>query len=423
MMNDLIRFFIGLDDTDHLEIGCTTEKMNNFLSYLNNNISIQIVERRLVRLWPFASRRTRGNAALSAIIDVKPKDESDFHNLCDIWFKDLLFEISSHPKSELSASPVLITSREPLPEKLYWQTVMEYVDINARLQDIRDYDCNIYSGDDCWGLIGASAAISWTPDNSSSWELIAWRKSSMIGKRRILDIQTVVDLDRIFPDTFLNRDPTKNRDLIAPRTPCPVLYGIRALSSTTLDSAHNWIQSTGDAEICSDYAIHRTNQLSDDHVTPTHGTITSESFTSKGAHSSISVYTQDKSCTLVAFSEGGQVNKLLRSLKPGDMVSWTGLFSPEDSCIHLEKLSLFNPVPRISHRPLCCSVSMKSAGNNQELRCNKCGNKSSKYWIGKLFQFSNFEMIDKWVEPSPSNRRHLAKPLDIQTPILNNLIS
>ena len=104
MMNDLIRFFIGLDDTDHLEIGCTTEKMNNFLSYLNNNISIQIVERRLVRLWPFASRRTRGNAALSAIIDVKPKDESDFHNLCDIWFKDLLFEISSHPKSELSAS-------------------------------------------------------------------------------------------------------------------------------------------------------------------------------------------------------------------------------------------------------------------------------------------------------------------------------
>ena len=57
-MSENFKIYIGLDDTDHVEIGCTTEKFNQFLSYLKKNIEFEIVSRRLVRLWPFASRRT-----------------------------------------------------------------------------------------------------------------------------------------------------------------------------------------------------------------------------------------------------------------------------------------------------------------------------------------------------------------------------
>ena len=39
---DNIRFFVGIDDTDHLEEGCTTDKMNNFINHIINNISITI---------------------------------------------------------------------------------------------------------------------------------------------------------------------------------------------------------------------------------------------------------------------------------------------------------------------------------------------------------------------------------------------
>ena len=65
---------------------------------------------------------------------------------------------------------------------------------------------------------------------------------------------------------------------------------------------------------------------------------------------------------------------------------------------------------------------MKSAGNNQHLRCTKCNSFSEKYWKGKIPIFSDIDMIDNWTEPSPSNRRHLSKPLDLGLPLLNNLI-
>ena len=51
---------IGLDDTDHIEIGCTTKTMDDFIKYIASKLDVTIIERRLVRLWPFARRRTRG---------------------------------------------------------------------------------------------------------------------------------------------------------------------------------------------------------------------------------------------------------------------------------------------------------------------------------------------------------------------------
>ena len=59
---------IGLDDTDHIDCACTTEHFQRLLTRLNDSIvSFETKERRLVRLWPFAPNRTRGNAALAAI--------------------------------------------------------------------------------------------------------------------------------------------------------------------------------------------------------------------------------------------------------------------------------------------------------------------------------------------------------------------
>ncbi len=421
-MDENIYFFIGLDDTDHLDLGCTTESFNQFLNYLIEKLNCTIISRRLVRLWPFANRRTRGNAALSAVIKLNILDEQKLYDVSDDWFKLLLSNISSHSSSNFPASPVLIISKSKFSEKIYWDTVKDHVDLDYRLNEIKKYECKVYAGKSYWGVIGASAAISWIPGENHSYELIAWRKSSMIGKKRIIDIQTIADLDKNFPETFVNRDPTKNRGLIAPRTPCPVLYGIRSKSPEILEMAHKWLQSNDNVEKSSDYAVHCTNQLSDDHVTPSSGTVISKPLISKGAHSSVKVIMDGKLKTLVAFSQGGSVNRLLRSLKAGDIVSWTGLYSPSDSSIHLEKLSISDAVPRIISRPLCCNISMKSAGNNQHLRCTKCNSFSEKYWKGKIPIFSDIDMIDNWAEPSPSNRRHLSKPLDLGLPLLNNLI-
>ena len=199
--------------------------------------------------------------------------------------------------------------------------------------EIEKFDCTIFSSDDKFGLIGASAAIAWTPNDNSTWELISWRDDSMIGKTRILDVSKINNLDSIHPNTFMNRDPTKNKGLIAPRTPCPVLYGIRGISPIDVEKAHIWLQSDQRYEQCIDFKIFKTNQLSDDHVTPSWGSVISRSTTVQGAHSFISVYSDKKNLTLVAFQEGGPVNTLLRYLMPGDIVCWTGLCSPMDNSI------------------------------------------------------------------------------------------
>ncbi|MBT4391816.1 MAG: hypothetical protein HOD35_04115, partial [Euryarchaeota archaeon] len=178
-MSKLI-YYIGLDDTDHIEMGCTTIQINNFSNFIKKNLVIKVKELRLVRLWPFASRRTRGNAALSSIIVISKSDNELFLKLSKEWFNDLLFEVSQHPSADISASPALIISQSRLPVDIYYDTVTGHVDIDKRIKEIVKFDCTIFSSDDKFGLIGASAAIAWTPNDSSTWELISWRDDSMI---------------------------------------------------------------------------------------------------------------------------------------------------------------------------------------------------------------------------------------------------
>ena len=68
-----IMAWIGLDDTDHLDGGCTTKNFDNLLIELEKNYILE--QPRLVRLWPFAKQRTRGNAALAVEIKCNNHDE------------------------------------------------------------------------------------------------------------------------------------------------------------------------------------------------------------------------------------------------------------------------------------------------------------------------------------------------------------
>ena len=127
--------------------------------------------------------------------------------------------------------------------------------------------------------------------------------------------------------------------MIAPRTPCPVLYGIRGSSSSEVEKAHIWLQSEKGVESCKSYAIHRSNQISDDHI---ESTDRGQSFVNlerqRGARPCFCILWR-QSLNLVAFQEGGPVNRLLRTLEPGDKITWVGLHSPDGS-IHLERLRI-----------------------------------------------------------------------------------
>ena len=152
------------------------------------------------------------------------------------------------PSSPVHAAPTLLISESDLPEEWYWSAVRQHVDLEPRLREIHSHSCVMHTGDESWGAVGASAAMAWQPNEHSTWELISWRDESMIGKSRKVSSRAVREMERQHPDTFVNRDPTADRGLIAPRTPCPVLYGIRGATAECVEDAHHWMQSRKDVE-------------------------------------------------------------------------------------------------------------------------------------------------------------------------------
>ena len=404
-----MRLWLGLDDTDHLDGECTTWSMQTLLSVLERDHQFVVKEVRLVRLWPFAPERTRGNAALAAIVETR----LNFDSACDLLsgsFRELICRPIRESAS--TASPGFVISREQPESDFYHTAVRESVEIETAIAHLDSVQGRAYYEPELgkMGLVGAIAAIGW-PAEYHSWELTAWRYGGMIGKNRIISDTAIQMMEVQFPDTFLNRDPRSKRTIIAPRTPCPVLYGIRGTTRKGVESAHMFLQMSEGVERSQSYRCHRTNQTSDDHLSGIGtGVALSKSTSGIGGHASLKVFSNGGLIQLTAFREGGEVNRLLRQAESGDIVEWVGLESPSGGC-HLERLRIVDSSPRISERPNCnCGSKLKSSGSLGALRCKKCGTEAARNWC------TTTSLSDEWVEPSPSNRRHLAKPLAVGPP-------
>lgn len=381
--------WLGLDDTDSLDGGCTTEMFYQLL----NRIDIEYEDPRLVRLWPFAANRTRGNAAVAVKLLTTFEHAQDL--LENQWNWICM-------RSESDANPALLLVEEQLDESIYWNAVR----MNVEPSEIKfSTKHQIWSKGD-FGIVGAAAAIAWKGSHDHTWENTVYRLEENIGKTRSIDEALLAEMDKMFPDTFLNRDPRKKKGLISPRSPCPVLLGIRGESAEVVRDAYDWLREKGSIEQSSGNMIWRTNQACDDHLSSIiSATVESFPIVRKRGHCALDT-SEGK---VVAFAEGGDVNKMLQKLIPGDVISFMGL--KFEGAIHLEKLRLLKPQLRSKKRPLCeCGKRLKSAGKGQKLRCPGCGMLSEKEWIGVSIEPS------PWLQPPPDRRRHLASPLERKTP-------
>ena len=110
---------LGLDDTDHPEGGCTTYDLNELSKLITCNIGSAVeIERRLVRLWPFAERRTRGNAALCLLISINSRDVEALYETLHNW-------IPEPDNSEIAnaSRPAIVVGKGSAPASWYWETV------------------------------------------------------------------------------------------------------------------------------------------------------------------------------------------------------------------------------------------------------------------------------------------------------------
>ena len=390
--------WLGLDDTDSLAGGCTTEVFDTLLRQLPNDVTYGTP--RLVRLWPFAQRRTRGNAALSVFIHAEDVDGLMTH--LDAWWDthlarlDGAFEASSiSDRDQFPASPGMVWFEQQPPPNVYFQAVQSHVSLNDLPLPTR-----AWGG---YGRIGATAAVAW-PATTSTWEAIAWRMKGPEDRPRRVDDDRL-DVVDAWPDTFLSRDPRKGVSLIAPRGKSPVLFGLRATTADVAERGCHLLLDGEETEQVDRWRVFQTNQASGDHLGDPLRLKVEE----------VNVHPARKHATVVcgevsvrAYAEGGPVNALARWLMPGDEIAVSGLLDHE-GVIHAERMKVEAWVTRTQQRPLCpdCDVRLKSMGAGQGLRCPKCKRRSADAWV----DVETHPPHASWVEPPAGARRHLARPL------------
>ena len=128
----------------------------------------------LVRLYPMAKGRTRGNAALAVELDVR-LDHSAWHTWLEQYWGAHLATLagqwtpSTHAaRTQVPSDPGLVWFESKPSPDFYRQAVAGEVTLDA-------------VPDATWsagglGIIGATAAVAW-PLDVSTWEGIAWRQA------------------------------------------------------------------------------------------------------------------------------------------------------------------------------------------------------------------------------------------------------
>lgn len=368
--------WLGLDDTDSLLGGCTTLVFHQLLEHL----PCKHGEPRLTRLWPFANRRTRGNAALSVELFC---GEEIIPWLDDYWKSNIeplagkIGESEHSDRKQYPADPGMVLFEKQPDEIHYW---------NAVRGEVSYIEGGIQWGGH--GRIGAAASCSWKASNAT-WEGIAWTNEERYVSDELLTKVTELD------GTFLCRDPRTSRGLISPRGNSPILFGVRAINQDIATIATNIL-----LEDCSNVIGHRifkTNQSTGDHIEREYIHNVENIEIKKGGHVIINN-------NIICFSDSGDMNILCQWLEFGDEISCIGL--EYEGKLHLEGVRVINSVSKL--RPMCkCGTRMKSMGKNQGSRCPKCKTKSSNNW--ELSE--RIPPFKDWVQPPYDKRRHLAEDL------------
>ncbi len=427
--------WIGVDDTDSLRGMCTTFLATEFVRELTKDLDL-IGYPRLVRLNPNIPWKTRGNGAIAMAVGegrgvptiagrldgreirIFPRGAPRGHPEEVLERLSPLVERWSDLRQKGTDPGLVVLSRKP-PQSLYWHAVRGLVPMAEAARAIRGLGLSrTWKGGR--GLIGASAACAWRP-RDRTWEILAYRKQDQWGTPRDVNPDSVRSMDRRFPTTFNNYDFENERIVIAPRTPCPVLLGIRGDRSQDLPAA---LREIG-GERAERWLVFLTNQGTDDHVASGsipvpwtagrfRGLVSRAPRTLPGGHVVFGLGAWD----VTVYEPAKQFRRIARGLIPGDSVEVIGSVREEPRTINAEKIHVV-ALARMqvkTSNPVCprCGDRMKSMGDGAPFRCPRCrlrvDRSAARYRVvGRRIRVG-------WYEPPAGSRRHLSKPLKRGTP-------
>jgi tRNA(Ile2)-agmatinylcytidine synthase len=395
---------------------------------------------RLVRLNPNIPWKTRGNGALCVHVG-KPGGKNkqkigmiDGQDVCcSLSFtKELDFmeqkELAAIVKDIVNAqariddentNPGYVLLQKKPSDELYRKAVTTIVTLQE-VQVLLNHQQAIFEGyKNSRGLIGATAAVSWEPQDKT-FELIAYRPRDRWGTKRHVDPNSVKLLDSKCPGTFDNYDMKNHHNRIAPNSPCPILYGIRGDDAEELQKAAGLVNS----EPVDSWLIFETNQGTDDHLqrktlTQIHpfesviveGSVLENPFSIQGGHVLFTIKDATGTIPVAAYEPTKEFRNIIRGVCTGDLVEAYGGVREQPLTINLEKIFVkkLTHVVMKTENPVCptCGKHMKSRGTNQGFKCIRCRTTS----VQPTFQQKPRVITEGFYEVPVCARRHLSKPL------------
>lgn len=415
---NIIKLHVGIDDTDSAEGMCTTYLTHIILEKLAK-IDIEPIDYpRLIRLNPFARYKTRGNGALSFVVEI-PEDKVDTVKqiVLDNVEKYSMFDgVNTNPGVVFYTGEITAKMSQYAIDAIYNIYTIDY----AR-QFAEDNDIEYYQFKKGRGIIGSIAAISIELDDVT-YECLAYRTKENYGTKRRLDDESIFKMnDKTYPETFDNIDIEGNYAAIEPHTPCPVLYGIRGNTPEIVEQAHKMVISYEDIE---GYRIFKTNQHTDMHIQENvniadmkdtgcycfNCKVSSNPHDIEGGHVFFDVCDETGSIECAAFEPTKSFRNIVRKLKVGDELTIYGGVN-ENHTLNIEKFKLRKVSNQYKYlNPLCvCGKRMKSAGKDKGFKCPKCGHKDKD--IQKIAEIIPRDVEEGFYEVPTEARRHLSKPI------------
>jgi tRNA(Ile2)-agmatinylcytidine synthase len=395
---------------------------------------------RLVRLNPNIPWKTRGNGALSLCVGkkgggIKQKigeidnvevlcspsftRELDGHEMDDIYH--MIHEILSQQArtEDDNTNPGFVMMAMPPDSVVYQNAVTRIVTLDEVLATLREHNALFEGYKNQRGLIGATAAIAWAPQDRT-FEVIAYRRKERWGTRRSVDPASVKTMDAKVPSTFDNYDYRNKHNRIAPNSPCPILFGIRGDNAEDLMTAVDMIRS----EPVDSWILFESNQGTDDHLMRTQvdqiqpyesviieGHVEENPKTIQGGHVLFTLTDGTGTIPCAAYEPTKEFRRIIRDLRTGDIVEVSGGVREQPLTINLEKIAIKHlaAVQRKQENPVCpaCGKHMKSKGTGQGYKCMRCRTTSDQ----PLYTEQPRTLGLGSYEVPVCARRHLSKPL------------
>ncbi|MDS0282444.1 tRNA(Ile)(2)-agmatinylcytidine synthase [Haloarcula onubensis] len=405
---------VGLDDTDSRETGMCTTYAAAELAERIRDAGGRVERLLLVRLNPAVEHKTRGNAALAVHTDL------DADRATALVRATLDLAQTDDPKTNPGAVVADCDPDEvPPPVAEFTLDAIRTIQDRTAATLVADTAgfARVQRGNGR-GVVGALSAVgAWAALDDWTYEHIAYREPDRWGSEREVDAESVrAAADSHYPAVWDTVDRASGYPVCVPRTPCPILYGIRgddsdacravadAVESEPVDRRATFVTNQGTDVHLQDGAV---GAVSDDSAYRVSGTVAASPETRQGGHVFVPVADDGTRLQCAAFEPTKRFRDRVRALRAGDAVTVCGEVT--DGTLKLEKFAVRSLVRTEPATPVCpdCGRTMSSAGRGQGYRCRDCGTSAD----GKVERPVDRDLEPGWYEVPPVARRHIAKPL------------